>query len=261
MKVAVVIPTVRGREQYLERCLRGYRTRHATEHEILTIVVRDRWSGGMAWQEGAEIAAKQGADYLHLTNDDIVPGEDWLAPMITSVERGQTPVVLIVTATPEVLDENQMPLPGNPISAHSSHFEGVEKIQPPGVEARMDNASEYPSLPFCSMEQWQRIKPMIPSHYGTDKWFGYRAKQAGIPNVCVTSTFYHYAATIGRDNRIGWLGQDRLVFDQNVAYPMYVAGTLALDELHPEAKTDRGREMAREWYLQHVGGACPYWEG
>lgn len=257
MKIAVVIPTVAGREQYLWRCVRGHLDRHQTDHTVVPIVIPGCWSGGMAWQKGAEEAKKIGADYLHLTNDDIVPGFGWLEPMIESVERGEVPVCVVVTATAPVLDGEQMPLEGNPFSEHTSHFEGIECVHPAGRVGQND--SEYPSLPFCSMEQWERIGPMIPTQYGTDKWFGHRAKAAGFPNVCVGAVFYHYAAFVGRDGAIdGWLGQDRLVFDHNIAYPLYVNGELELDRLHSEAKTNDGREAARRWYLQNVGHT--YWE-
>lgn len=255
MKVSVVIPHVKGREEYLARCLDGYRDR--TEAEVQTIVVSDRLSGGIAWQEGSEMAT---GDYLHLTNDDIVPGEGWLGECVASVEAGQVPVVLVVPASREIHDENMMPLPGNPINEHTTHFEGVPKVQSTGHVAESSNRSEYPSLPFCSLAQWQRIGPMIPTQYGTDKWFGHRAWLAGYPNVCVGSVFYHFAAGVGRDNMIpGWLGFDRLTFDHNVAYSLYESGDLALDEMHPEWNTERGLQMSRDWYRANVPPPYP-WE-
>jgi len=254
MKISVVIPTVDGREEYLARAEEGYRTR--TDAEVEMIVVQNMWSGGMAWQAGAERAT---GDFLHLTNDDIVPGEDWLRDCVECVEDGNVPVVLVANASPEIHDENLMPLPGNPINDQTSHFEGHPKVQKPGHVASQNNQSEYPSLPFCSMEQWKSIGPMIPTQYATDKWFGWRAWKAGFPNVCVASIFYHFAAFVGRDNMVdGWLGQDRLTFDQNIAYPAYQSGKLPLDELHPEARTLAGRTMSRNWYRAHVPPPYPF---
>lgn len=255
MKVSVVIPTVDGREEYLDRCIRGYEER--TDAEVELLIVRNRWSGGEAWQIGSQEAT---GDYLHLTNDDIIPGEGWLGDCVEAVRRGMVPVVVCVTASSAVHDDELMPLPGNPLNEHATHFEGRPKVQRPWHVADRENASEYPSLPFCSMEQWRAIGPMIPTQYGTDKWFGQRAWDAGFANVCVPSVFYHFAAGVGRDDMIdGWLGLDRLTFDQNIAYPMYRRGELALDQLHSEAKTLRGREMARDWYRTHVKPPYP-WE-
>lgn len=203
------------------------------------------------------MAVDAGVDFLHFTNDDIVPGFNYLQPMIDNVAQGYVPVVLIVIPDESVLDSEMMPLADNPITPNSSHFEGEHIVQLIGTRGRTD--SEYPSLPFCSRDQWAHIGPMIPTQYATDKWFGHRARAAGIQCVCEGSIFYHYAATVGRDDQVdGWLGMDRLTFDQNIAYPMYVDGTLPVNELHPEARTQIGRQRARNWYLQNVGRT--YWE-
>jgi hypothetical protein len=248
VKVSIVIPTVDGREAYLGKCVKYYTER--TDADVELIIERNLFSGGLAWQVGSEKAT---GDYLHLTNDDIVPGEDWLSHCVQSCEVGNVPVVCVVWGTAEVFDENNNPIPGNPTNQYTTHFEGHHKIQPNGKLAKLKNESEYPSLPFCSMEQWQNIAPMIPTQYATDKWFGYRAKLAGYPNECVESKFYHYVASEGRDGMIdGWLGQDRLTFDANIAYPMYKSGELKLDEFHPEYQTLKGRQMSRDWYEKNV---------
>lgn len=255
LKLSVVIPTVNGREEYLARCVDGYRDR--TEIEVEPIIIKNEISGGKAWQLGAEQAK---GDYLHLSNDDIVPGEGWFGSCEQAARTGESPVVVVVGCTEDVLDpKTKMPLPGNPFNEHATHFEGTPKVHSPGRIANPNNPSEYPSLPFCTIEQWADIRPMIPTQYATDKWFGYRAEQAGLKNVCVSSVFYHYAAFEGRDNAIeGWLGADRLTFDQNIAYPLYVEGKLGLDELHPEWNTINGREMSRQWYETNVPPPYPW---
>lgn len=257
MKVSVVVPTVPGREDYLARCLDGYQER--TDCQIEEVIIPNEFSGGAAWQLGAEYAR---GDFLHLTNDDIVPGENWLEPCVRATESCRTPVVTVVTCTEDVLDpKTKMPLAGNPLNEHATHYEGVPRVQKPGTLVNPNNRSEYPSLPFCTIDQWTDIGPMIPTQYGTDKWFGYRAQQVGIECVCVESVFYHYAAFVGRDNAIdGWLGVDRLTFDQNIALPLYESGALPVDQLHPEWDTIEGREMSRRWYEANVSPPYP-WEG
>jgi hypothetical protein len=260
-KISVVIPTVEGRERYLKRCIDGYENRHNTEHEIEIIVEKGHDHGGTAWQLGSERAT---GDYLHLTNDDIVPGFNYLEPMIEATDRNCVPVVIVVTTIAEILDENLMPLSDNPLPEnHSWAYEGPPFVPNDWYEADSNDLSKYPSLPFCSMEQWGRIGPMIYSHYGTDKWFGWRARQAGFPNkVRNNSIFYHYSATEKREGVIqGWLGHDRLTFDQNFALPMYMSGELKPDELHPEWNTAAGLEITRQWYIDHVPrGQGYYWE-
>lgn len=257
--VNVVIPTVEGREEYLARCIRGYKER-TPNVSLNFIVVKGAATCGLAWEMGA---SKMVEGYLHLTADDIVPGEGWLPPLIASVEGALVPVALVITASPEVLDEEQMPLPGNPLTPVSNFLErqGGPDVIPDGYICQ--GMSEYPSVPFCTQAQWLAIKPMVASHYGTDKWFGYRAKLAGFHNVVTHgSCFYHYAAHAGRIPRDseGWMHLDRLNFDLNVAFDCYVNGTLPPKQLHHAHGTPEGRQMAREWYKTHVPGPG-YWEG
>lgn len=68
--ISVVIPTVAGREHSLERCLAAYR---ATA-DVELIVLADRQTCGVAWQEGIEQAT---GDYLHLSADDLEPHPGW----------------------------------------------------------------------------------------------------------------------------------------------------------------------------------------
>lgn len=256
MKVTVVIPTVKGREGYMERCLRGYRERSGGV-ELEFAIIPNAPSCGLAWQAGAEKAT---GDLLHFTADDIVPGEDWLPPMVEAVERGNVPVAGVIACRAEMLDGHDYPLPGKPYLESDLHyFEGEARSVPDWTPA--DGPSEYPSIPFCSMEQWSRIGPMIAAHYGTDKWFGDRAKRAGFqPVVRHGSVFYHYAALPGRVPKAeGWFHLDRITFDLNVAYPLYESGQLQPHETHPAYGTTEGRKMARDWYAEHVAGVG-YWQ-
>jgi hypothetical protein len=102
---------------------------------------------------------------------------------------------------------------------------------------------------------------MIAAHYGTDKWFGHRARLAGYePIVRHGAVMYHYAAIAGRAPAAdGWLHADRITFDQVIAYPAYVSGRLAPHELHPLHYTPAGLERAREWYRRNVPPPWP-WE-
>lgn len=245
MKVSVVIPTTKYRKDYLERCVAGYKRRTPDEVEI--IVEEDAISCGAGWQAGAEKAT---GDYIHLTCDDIVPDYGWLTPCVEAVRDNYVPVVKVGWG-PKDLDANLMPKFGCR-AFHWSFFEDHKDY--PDWHKASTSAADYPSLPFCSIEQWKDIGPMIPCHYATDKWFGHRAKKfAYWPVVRTEARFFHYAATSGRDQMIdGWTGLDRLTFDQNIAFPDYVSGKLSPYEYHPEAFTIKGRDMARNWYTRNV---------
>lgn len=255
MKVSIIIPTIEGREEYLERAIRGYKERNETEHSLEFIVEHDHKSVGLGWRHGSERAS---GDYIHFTNDDIVPGFDYLSPLIEACDKGYVPVPIVCHALD--LDEEGMPLDIIPTD-HSWAFDGSPNIPNDWTKAS-DELREYPSLPFCSKEQWKKIGPMIPTHYGTDVWFGYRAKIAGYDNVVRHSFFYHYQAAETQDFILNkWHRNDRLTFDCNISLPMYISGELELDEFHPEWGTDKGIELARDWYKRNIPKENGYyWE-
>jgi hypothetical protein len=70
--ISVIVPTVRGREEHLERCVRAYGERTLRPPEI--IVIENKPTCGIAWQEGAEKAT--GA-YIHFSADDLEPHPGW----------------------------------------------------------------------------------------------------------------------------------------------------------------------------------------
>lgn len=265
MVVHVVVPTVSGREEYLKRCLQGYERSCPEDVELNFLTIRDAPTCGVAWQSGADqVERGDGEEFLHLTADDIVPGEGWLEPMVEAVRAGAVPVGLVVTPTAEILDPvTAMPLQGNPVPENPRprffEREGDETEVADWYEAQ--EPSEYPSVPFCSLDQWLSIGPMIVPQYGGDRWFGERARRAGIRSVVRHGCcFYHYAAQPGRIPRAeGWFHLDRITFDLNIAYPMYESGALAPEQFHPESETASGRELARTWYREHVPGPY-YWE-
>ena len=97
--------------------------------------MRDRLAGGRR-----EVG---GADYLHLTADDIVPGEDWLGPMVEAADTGCVPVAAVVTCDATVLDDDEFPLPGNPLTEHTSFFEGPPPADLWGEYPDWSNARQH----------------------------------------------------------------------------------------------------------------------
>jgi hypothetical protein len=243
MMVSICIPTTKYRKHYLLRCLEGYKKR--TNAEIQWLIKFNASGCGEAWQWGAD---KAKGDYIHFSNDDIVPSENWIEPCIEACEKGKVPVVGVAWGGTYGLERL-------PLEEEANGFHYYEDMKDYPDWSRAPNKDHYyPSLPFCSKEQWENIGPMIASHYGTDKWFGWRAKQAGYwPVVRTPAKFFHYTASSGRDQMIdGWTGLDRLTFDQNIAYPLYQKGELDPLEKHPEWNTIKGRNMARAWYMKYV---------
>lgn len=262
--LGVVVPTVTGREDYLERCIRGYKENTPADIKLKFYVPKDCDTCGIAWQEGAESFGRgiEPPDFLHFTADDIVPAPGWFDPCVGACARGNVPIVGVVTPLPEMLDGDGYPRFDLDLSLERISYFEDQSIKGPDWFAAPPSDSYYPSIPFFTWEQWKLIGPSIASHYGTDKWLGYRAKLANLwPVLRTESLFWHYSAHPGRKPKAeGWYHLDRLNFELNIAYPMYVNGQLAPHETHPAYGTEEGKHMARLWYAQNVPHADRYWE-
>jgi hypothetical protein len=168
--ISIVIPTISGREHWLERCVTAYE-RTAPYAEI--IVIKDRKSCGIAWNEG--IAQAKGR-YIHLTADDIEPRRGWQIPALQSADRGELPAARILNTD------------GSLQSCGTDHLEHEE-----GEEAFVAR------IPFASREQFELIGPMMNEQYMGDYWFSHRGRQVGLKSVVRRDyCFYHHYAQEGR---------------------------------------------------------------
>ena len=171
--ISIVVPTITGREHWLERFKVAYAA-HTEDYELI-VVPNDGQPVGVGWQAGAEKATGK---YLHLTNDDCEPLPGWWQAAVEVADRGETPAgpVLNSDGTVDSLGEW-----------------GERTERPDGTPTVLTR------IPFCSMEQWELIGPMLPIHYFSDDWFSWRAIQAGVqPVICNQYRFYHYWAQEGR---------------------------------------------------------------
>lgn len=148
MKVSVVIPTISGREESLKRTVEAY---ESTVSDLDLIVVHGAPSCGVAWQLGAEQAL---GDYLHLSADDIEPLPGWLIAAAAAVRWAGT-------------------VPAARVWRPDGSLES-------GVAWERDGSDGDPAglcqVPFCTMEQWESIGPMVPIQYYSDNWFTERAR-------------------------------------------------------------------------------------
>ena len=177
--ISVVIPTVQGREEHLERCVDAYE--HRTNAQIETIIVRDEPTCGIAWQKGSELA---GGYFLHFTADDLEPALGWDVRARRAAEDGIIP----------------MPTIWNGVSG---------TLEPLGP-----NTTGCTRIPFCTMKQWEQIGPMIPLHYYTDNWFSHKAIQAGLLlRETHGYSFRHHWAMSARG--AGMSQSERMVYDEH----------------------------------------------
>ena len=176
--ISVIVPTISGREHWLRRCTDAYcRTLGPFPYEL--IVLRDRASCGIAWNEG--IARARGK-YIHLTADDIEPCDGWVTPAVMSVKAGELPAARILNSG--------------------------GTLQSCGTDAKEHAEGEVATIariPFATAEQFEKIGPMLDIHYQTDQWFSHRGRQVGYPTIVRRDyLFYHHFAPEGRlDYRLG----------------------------------------------------------
>lgn len=150
--ISVVIPTIDGREELFEQCVRDYQELSPPDTEI--IVVKNMPNCGSAWQKGADSAH---GDYLHLTADDIEPLEGWWEAALLAWEYGAVPAARVFRP--------------------DGGLESAVRWETPGADGA---AAFLCQIPFCSMDTWRaHIGPMIPTQYYSDNWFTDKAEAAG----------------------------------------------------------------------------------
>lgn len=262
--VLVCVPTVPGRQPFLANCARGYeRSKYSS---ILNLsIVDDARSAGEGWQRCVDQGLEWWPETTHISfsNDDIVVDPDWLVPLLEACQpgyhniQGCLPAVRVEPAgghcdvemshthppMPPVYDYLEV-VPRNPMAYF---FAGHAHEQPTEDWTVIDHGN----LPFCSVEQWEKIGPFPPIHYGSDRWFSEMGRRAGFPTVArLDSVAFNYNANIGR-HRGDWEEQDFAAFDGIFAMPLYLNGVLRPSETHPWRETPYGLKLVREWRRLH----------
>src|SRR5688500_15419632 len=90
-EVDLIVPTIPGREESLERCIDSYE--RLTDADLNVIVVKNSPSAGEGWIQGME---QSSALYLHLSCDDLeCMNEDWAKVCIETVDKGKLPCPVV----------------------------------------------------------------------------------------------------------------------------------------------------------------------
>lgn len=176
-KVSVIIPTIKGREQWLKQVRASFEATPLAEVEI--IEVHDRPTCGIAWNAGIREAT---GDYILLSADDVEPvASDWLEVGRSWVDQGYLPCARVL----------------NTDGTLQSCGDVVE-------ETETGTPCTFARIPFASVDQMKKIYPIIETHYATDYWFSHRGRQMGWETVVVREfCFFHHFAKQGRlDDRL-----------------------------------------------------------
>jgi len=188
-RLAVVVPTVTGREDHYDRCVASY-YEHNAGHEVVVFTAKDHPTLGLAWQAGVESVPLDEFDYLHLTCDDIACEEGWLEPCIEAVEAGMLP------------------------APYTMHEDGTYATfgHPPEGGLEDWKTTHTTVSPFCKAEWWEKLGPMIPLHYYTDDWFSHQGRKNGWPTACrLGFKLRHFHSMVRRG--AGMTEQARLHYD------------------------------------------------
>ncbi len=174
--VSIVIPTIKGREHWLEQTLQAFDETTLVIYEIL--VELDHPVCGTAWNAGIQHAR---GDYVLLAADDLVPLPGWFEAARPVADADMLPSALVV----------------NPDGTTQSCGDWTYPV-PDGTE------SSIARVPFATREQMLEIYPILPIHYATDDWFSHRGRLCGWPSVITTGlAFIHHFAMEGRiDDRV-----------------------------------------------------------
>lgn len=178
MRVAIVVPTVTGREQDLKRCVEAY---WDTAPGARVYIEYDLPSCGEAWIKGTGRALGDGFDYLHLTADDLEPHPGWLEPAVEAVEKGFIPAPFVYRPNGELESAG--------LAGFSLNLAALADWAP------VDGTT----VPFMTREMWDKIG-MIPVHYCTDLWVSTIGRRHGWETVIRDGMrFTHYTAQPGRN--------------------------------------------------------------
>jgi len=192
IRISVIIPTIKGREEHYRRCVAAYQTRTAGfEAELIT--EHDHRSAGAGWQAGAERAT---GDFLHFTADDIEPHPGWAAPAVQALTEGYVPAPRVVSPSGEL-----------------QYLPEWGRDYPDWTPVHMS------VLPMITRALWEgHVRPLFTGHYFCDDWISWRAAQAGYTCRLRTGySFTHHWAQHGRGagmTQNARLQHDNLLFAQ-----------------------------------------------
>ena len=189
-EIDVIVPTVPGREESLERCLRSF-------PDLNHIVVSGYPACGQAWQAGLGVSD---APYVLLSADDIeAMDSDWIEPCIEAVDEDLLPAPMVFRP------DGSIESAGGDMGASGNLLTDVR----PNREA-----VGFTPMPFVSRAQIDAIG-MIPTHMMCDVWVSHRGRQLGYETVLLHDyRLIHHHEMTGRKDSTG--PSDQAVFEHEM---------------------------------------------
>lgn len=194
--IDVVIPTVTGREESLERLLGSYE-QNTAPGALNFIIVTDEETCGTAWRKGMELST---APYIHLSCDDLeVTSPTWAGVACETVDAGRLPCPVIRR-------------PGGALESCGGDMAAphclIDHEQPDNTPC------DFTVVPFLSREQANRIG-MHDGHYQTDTYVSHKGRQLGYETVVrLGYEFTHHRSDV---KRRGVTPDDQRLYDEAMA--------------------------------------------
>lgn len=178
--IDLVIPTIRGREESLARCVDSYVTR--AEGSVKPIVVRDSKTCGYGWARGLERGSA--GVVLFACDDQEAVAEGWDTAALQTVSEGYV-------ACPRVWTPD-----GRIESNGGSMAEPHHLVRRPQAHGTL---VDYTTVPLLSRELALEVGMLADCHYATDVWVSYRARQLGVETaLCHGFEVVHHQEQVGR---------------------------------------------------------------
>lgn len=153
--IAVIIPTVPGREADLERTVAAFEA----EPDCKVHPTYGHTAVGAGWARGlddylASLGRKRRPRYVLFGNDDMWPSEGWLDPAVEASRRGYTPCPVMFNSKGEL------------------ESAGAWK-----VHHRDWHVVHWSPLPFFRLDEWEVLgEGFPPIHYWSDNWLAVSAQ-------------------------------------------------------------------------------------
>ena len=169
--LSIIVPTITGREDSLQRTLEAYQATTTVPHQIIIVPNETTWPA--ACNVGARIAT---GEVLHFTADDLEPVPGWHDEALAWLDQRDELVAGLI---------------------HNHTADGPIDNAGDGDHAAIIGG--FTRVPLMTRSQHQRIGEWPEYQYVADVWVSDRGRSIGIPTrMCHTYRFIHHWSQIGR---------------------------------------------------------------
>ena len=174
-ELTVVVPTITGREESLQRTLDSYaETLEGVDHDV--VVIQDAPTWPTACNEGYE---KSDSPYILFGADDLDGLEGWW-------QAGKAALL-----------ERPMELPAPRV--YDDHGPDGTRWFMNESDGADGDLTHFTRVPLMSKEQWETVGPWPEIDYYADIWVSEKARTLGIRTRMVYGfDFFHHWSQIGR---------------------------------------------------------------